>query len=474
MKVTVDKYAWIRREDLSVLQTQALKKQCTVVPRKIGDFPGDPPSPIKLFQENDTHIGVPREYFLANRRAAHDITVATTQGAPWPSEIAFHGELRDEQLRGIKTILDLFSDPLNMGGIVRAKPGWGKTVWCLGLVATLEVPTLVVVHKKFLMDQWRERIEKFLPSAKVGHVQESTCDFEGSHIVMAMVHSLANKDYAASLYNYFGLVITDECHRIGAETWSVVPAKFAARWRIGVSATPRRKDGADNVFKYHIGPVIFSSSEQRLAVKVKRVWSKFRLVKNAKFNPTLAPRSLILTFLVNSKQRNDQVAKQVINAVAAGRKVLVLSERLKHLEAIDAHCRALWRTEHPELFVDSNGEGKLTVGYYVGGRTKEQLAEDSKADVIFASVQYAAEGLDIPSLDTLILATPMSDVEQATGRIQRPFDGTELRWVVTDGKLARGPVEGKKEPIVVDIRDDMIRMFQDNGKNRDRFFVSVT
>ena len=86
--------------------------------------------------------------------------------------LEFQGELRDEQLRGLREVLERFADPLNMGGIVRAKPGWGKTVFCLGLVATLEVPTLVVVHKKFLMDQWRERIEKFLPGAKVGHAQE--------------------------------------------------------------------------------------------------------------------------------------------------------------------------------------------------------------------------------------------------------------------------------------------------------------
>lgn len=474
MKVTVDKLAWIRKEDLTALNLSVLKKQCLVTPHKVGDFPGDPPNPIQLWRETPTHIGVPREYFLGRRKPTHDITIATTQGAVWPSEIPFEGELRSEQLRGLKTVLEHFSDPLNMGGIVRAKPGWGKTVWCLGLVATLEVPTLVIVHKKFLMDQWRERIEMFLPGAKVGHVQEEKCDFKDCHIVMAMVHSLAGRTYPPEFYLWPGLVITDECHRIGAETWSPVPAMFAARWRIGVSATPRRKDGADDVFKMHIGPIIFSSSEQRLSVKIKRVWSTFRMVKTAKFNPSLAPRTLILKFLCASKQRNARIAKQIVNAVAAGRKILVLSERLAHLEALDAATRELWRTEHPELFVDSNGAGKLTVGYYIGGRTKEELWLDAKADVIFATKQYASEGLDIPALDTLVLATPMGDVEQATGRIQRPFDKETVRWHTVDGKLVRGPVKGKKTPIVVDIRDDNIRMFKKSGEYRDRFFNSVT
>jgi superfamily II DNA or RNA helicase len=474
VKVTVDKYAWIRKEDLTALKLQALKKQCLVTPRKVGDFPGDPPNPIQLWRETPTHIGIPREYFLGHRKPSHDITIATTQGAPWPSPLEFNGEMRPEQLRGLRTLLERFSDPLNMGGLVRAKPGWGKTVFCLGLVATLEVPTLVVVHKKFLMDQWRERIEMFLPGAKVGHVQEDTCDYQGCHVVMAMVHSLAGRAYDPGMYEHFGLVITDECHRIGAETWSPVPAKFRARWRIGVSATPRRKDGADAVFKMHIGPLLFSSSEQRLKVKVKRVWSKFRMVKTPKFNPSLAPRSLILKFLCSSKQRNLRIANQVVNAVKAGRKVLVLSERLKHLEAIDACTRDLWRSENPHLFVESNGAAKLTIGYYVGGRTKEELAEDADADVIFATKQYAAEGLDIPALDTLVLATPMGDVEQATGRIQRPFEKESLRWGVVDEKVVRVAVKGKKDPIVVDIRDDNIRMFKKSGEYRDRFFNSVT
>ena len=448
MRVVVDRLAWIAKDELSLTQLQAIRHQLLVTPRKVGDFPGDPPEPIKLWTETETHIGVPREYFLSNKKADHEIEWEYTRGAKPPSLLAFDGQLFPEQQHALGELVGVFGKDDCTGGLVRAAPGWGKTVFCCGVIAALDVPTLVIVHKDFLMNQWRERIEKFLPEAEIGKCQQDECSFEGKHVVLAMVHSLAARSYPAAFYNWPGLVITDECHRIGAETWAPVPAKFPARWRLGVSATPHRKDGADNVFKYHIGRILFSSFEQRMKVKVKRVWTKFKLVKTPRFNPNLAPRSLILKFLVASKARNDRIAGQIVQAAAVGRKLLVLSERLQHLDDLHAAVRARWAKDHED-------KEQPTAGFYVGGRTEDEYKEASKAQIIFATKQYASEGLDIPALDTLVLATPMGDVEQAVGRIQRPC-------------------AGKKDPIVVDIRDDNVRPFYASGQSRDRFYLRVT
>jgi len=448
LRVVIDKLAWISKADLEPAKEQVLRRQLTVTPRKVGDYPGDPPSPIKLWVETETHMGIPREYYRENKKDDHEVVYEYTMGAKLPSVLAFEGELREEQNEALHCLLDTFPDEACTGGLVRAAPGWGKTVWCCAAIATLNVPTLVVVHKEFLMNQWRERIQQFLPDAEIGHVQQDTCDFKGRHVVLAMVHSLAQKSYPDDLYSYFGLVVTDEVHRIGAETWSAVPAKFAARWRLGVTATPRRKDRADNVFKYHIGSIFFTAHEQRLKVKIKRVWTDFKLVKTSRFNPSLAPRSLILKFLVASKQRNRRIAGQIISAAEAGRKILVLSERLNHLDLLDGCFREGWREKHPKDDVPS-------VGYYVGGMEEDERKESAQAQVIFATKQYASEGLDIPALDTLVIATPMGDVEQAVGRIQRPHPD-------------------KKEPIVVDIRDDYVRPFKFSGQTRDKFYLRVT
>lgn len=320
-----------------------------------------------------------------------------------------------------------------------------NTVVALAIAAELRLPTLVVVHKEFLMDQWVERIEKFLPAARVGRVQQDLCDFRGKTIVMGMVHSLGGgQAYPDDLWTWPGLVITDECHRIGARTWAPVPAKFPARYRLGFTATPRRKDGADDVFWQHIGPLLFSGKEERLKPAVKRVWTGFKLVQTDRFNPNLAPKSLLTRFLCASRYRNDMIVDQIVQALVAGRKCLILSERLKHLQDLEDQLRKVW----------PKGSGEITTGQYVGGRTKDQLARAAEARAIFATIQYAAEGLDIPALDTLFLTTPMSDVEQAVGRIQRPFPD-------------------KKDPIVVDFRDDSIPMFEAMGVKRDKFYTKT-
>lgn len=241
-------------------------------------------------------------------------------------------------------------------------------------------------------------------------------------------------------------VVLHNCHRIGAATWSQVPPKFKAKWRLGITATPRRKDGSDNVFYYHIGDILFAASEQRMKPKVRRVWTEFNLVKTPTLNPALIPKSLLLRFMCANKARNKLIAKQLVLALNAGRKVLVLSERLAHLTAMEMELREQWKDETDPL---------PTIGYYVGGMTEEALDVAAQKQVIFATRQFAEEGLDIPALDTLFLTTPMSDVEQAVGRILRPF-------------------EGKKEPVVVDFRDDRLTYCVKLGESRDRYYKKVS
>jgi len=443
MDVKIDAWAWMDTRELSTVQLQALKYALTIKPRKVGDFPGPPPEPIKLYTERGYHIGVAREYFLQAHRQQHVMQLDVTSGAGLPSNFEFQGKLRAEQKEACELVTSMIYKGLpHLGGIMQAVPGWGKTVAACYLMGMLQVPTLVVVHKEFLATQWRERIKQFLPGAEVGLAQQSVCDFEGKHVVIGMVTSLAIKDYPPEFYEWPGLVIYDECHRVAAHTWSVVPARFRARYRIGFSATPRRKDDADNVFLYHLGPVLFRSKEKRLTPKVRRVWTTFRMVKTKRFNPTLAKKPLLLRFLVNNAKRNEAIIGQLLLAVEKDRKVIVLSERLVHLQKL---------AEMFEAHFDSKKEPVPMAGYYVGGMSAKARARSERAQVIFATSQYASEGLDIPALDTLMLTTPMSDVEQAVGRILRPF-------------------EGKKPPIVVDFRDDEVSLFRKMGQTRDRLY----
>ena len=447
MRVTVDGWAWLPRSHLTEVQVEALRYALTIYPRKGGDFPGEKPAPIKLYVETPDSLGVPREYFLSNKKLVHDVELRVTDGAELPSPFEFKGKLRKDQEEAVQVMCGALQSGERLGGILRAGCGAGKTVMALAVAARLGVPTLVVVHKEFLVKQWLERIlgsqddgiPGFLPEASVGFAQQDTCDFHGRHIVIGMVHSLAARDYPEAFYRWPGLVIIDELHRMGAATWCPVAPKFHARYRLGLTATPRRKDGAENAFRYHIGDIVYNSETTRLTPKIRRVYSDFKPLHTQRFNSDLATLGVLIKFLCANEPRNNMIVDRLAMALEADRKILVLSDRLNHLSKLEALLR-------------KKRAGRLpTIGYYVGGMSDEALDKAAQAQVIFATWPYAAEGLDIPALDTLFMATPRSDVEQGVGRILRAW-------------------EGKKEPVVVDFRDDKVRQFANMAEARDKLY----
>ena len=450
MEAIIDQWAWLNKSDLTPEQLRALRDKLTIYPSEYqpdGTYESGPPIYLYVEDAKRDMMGIAREYFFSHRRPGIKLVSKVSEGGKWLGDLQFNGELREEQQRGKVEITSMF-EAGKLGGILKAPPAFGKTVVACAIIAVMRVPTLVVLHKEFLVGQWRKRINQFLPDAKVGVCQQDVCDYKGKHIVLAMVHSLATgKRYSKRFYNWPGLVITDEVHRVGAYTWSRAPTQFPAKWRLGLTATDRRKDGAEKVFRYHIGPVIFESKEKRLGFKVKRVWTKFFVKPNPRFNPDLSNTSLLTNFLVADDRRNQRIADQIVKALVAGRKLLVLSHRLRHLDRLHKLVMTMWDQ-------DKLGLSYPSVGYYIGGRSEEQLDEAAEKQIVFATAQLASEAMDIPPLDTLFLTTPMSDVEQAVGRILRPWNG-------------------KKEPIVVDFRDDTVRVFRNQGEKREHCYARL-
>lgn len=426
------------------MQLASLRQKLTVVPRKWEGDP-NPPNPLHLYTETPDLFGMAREFVLGNKKPEHEYRLDVTGGdmALWPGPLTFSGSLRAEQEQGVATIVAAMREGGDLGGMLKASPGYGKTVCAAAIMARLQVPTLVVVHKEFLMNQWRDRLTQFLPGVRLGICQQDECDYIGKHVVIGMVHTLADRPFSERFLKWPGLLIVDEAHRIGAATWSVVPGKFPTRYRLGVTATPRRKDGAEKVFEYHLGRILFSAKEQRMVPKVRKVFTTFQMIRTPSLNPSTVKKPLLLKFLCGNPLRNALIANQIIMALAAGRKLLVLSERLAHLDHIEKALKISWPP--------ANG-AMPSIGYYVGGSSEKTRAVSATANVILATIQFAAEGLDIPALDTLILATPMTDIEQAVGRILRPH-------------------EGKKDPIVVDIRDDRVPMFKAFAAKRDHYYA---
>ena len=155
-------------------------------------------------------------------------------------DINFKGELRDFQ----KPIVSKYIEEAKKhgGGLLEIHSGAGKTVMALNIISQLKVKTLVIVHKEFLLRQWKERIEQFLPGVKIGRIQGEVMDTENKQIVIGMLQSLSMKDYPRKLFQQFGLTIIDECHHIGAEVISRALFTVVSKYMLGLSATMERKD----------------------------------------------------------------------------------------------------------------------------------------------------------------------------------------------------------------------------------------
>lgn len=381
MDIIVSNYAWVARSDLTDLQVAAIKRVLTLIPQQMADYAKEDPEPVYLYAEHEGLFGMAREWFLNNRQQFHNIKYVVSEGdkSQW-TDLKFTGALRDYQVDPIQKIIDHYQSG-GLGGWIVAAPGTGKTTMSLDIVAKLQIPTLVVVNKDFLMGQWIERIKQFLPDAKIGQVQGNICDFEGKHIVMAMIHSLAQRKYPDALYTWPGLIIFDEGHHIGAGTFSTTIAQFSAR-RLGITATLRRKDGMEDVFGWQIGPVITRVEASRLPVKIKRVYTDFNLYKSDKFDPGKIKKPTLLRFLCASKKRNMKICELIIEAVKAGRKIIVVSERVNHLEILREMLKEMWKGPSP----------CPTSGFYIGGMEEEEHEATNDCQVIFATSQMCLAG----------------------------------------------------------------------------------
>lgn len=234
MKIIVDRWAWLSKTDLSVAQIAALRRNLTVVPRKFA-LDKEDPKPLHLFAETPTMFGVAREYALGNLKPHHQVELRVSNGdmSTWPGPLAFQGVLRPEQEQAVTQIAAMFQQGVALGGLLQASPGWGKTVATSYLMALLQVPTLVVVHKEFLMNQWQQRLTQFLPGIEIGICQQDTLDYHGKHVVLGMVHTLADRKFSDDFIRWPGLCITDECFPSGTAVATPVGARSIETLAVG-------------------------------------------------------------------------------------------------------------------------------------------------------------------------------------------------------------------------------------------------
>ena len=370
-----------------------------------------------VYMESPKKLYLPRFYGMKKFGVPNITTINDGEDV----DINFNGNLRPEQ----QPIEDIYLKNAyeKGGGIISLKCGGGKTVLALHIACMLKKKTLVVVHKDFLMTQWRDRISEFIPNARIGKIQQNTVDIEDKDIVLAMVQSLSMKEYSENTFDSFGLAIFDECHHLGAEVFSKSMGKVASKYMLGLSATPKRKDGLSKVFEWYMGDIVYlQKSKNEDYVEVQLIECKFTDEKYNKEELNFRKEACMPRMINNICEyfpRCELVRDLIKKYNREKRSILILSDRRGHLEVLYKMLNAYSR------------------GYYVGGMKPEELRESQEKDIILATFSMASEGMDIPKLNTVILASPKSDVEQSVGRIFRQKE-----------------CDRKFHPLIIDIQDN--------------------
>lgn len=534
-----------------------------------------------VYRENSRKIYIPRNLGFQLFGVPKYDTLHTGETA---ENLVFIGNLRKEQLEPVNAFIEAAQDPVRRGGIISVGCGFGKTILSLYIACHFKKKTLVLCHKEFLMNQWKERIAQFIPTARVGMIKAKEITYENKDIVIASVQSICMKEYDSTIFKDFGFVACDECfpytqkiateigyieigilyddwisakelprvlsynkttgkteyknitfawrrenkelfklyfsnnsyirctynhkiltpygyikayklekgcivkcnydtyleitkiekiineklnvydievehnhnficengpivhncHHLSAEVFSRALPKIIAPIMLGLSATLDRKDGLRKVFEWHLGKPVFQLKGARadLLVKLLNVpnldpcpeYGKELVMWNGKKN-CAGMINAICSWEDRNKLIMDTLEK--ILKEEPDRRVLILSDRKGHLK----------------IFENEIKRRKLgTIGYYVGGMKESALKESESKDIILGTYPMASEGMDIPVLNTLVLASPISSIEQSIGRVQR-----------------QKPHERKYMPMVIDVCDNF-SLYTNQARKRIEFY----
>ena len=377
------------------------------------------PRVIHCAEEFARHIGLPRGCLgeVTTLFKAHGVGIElddqrTTGQA---IDVKFQGQLRPEQKPAAEAML------AQDDGILCATTAFGKTVVAAWLIAARKVNTLILVHRRQLLDQWRERLATFLdcPAKRIGQVGGGRRNVTGM-IDVGIIQSLNRKQVVDDLVANYGHVIVDECHHLSAVSFEQVLRQVKARYVNGLTATPQRKDGHHPIIVMQCGPIRFrvNAKAHALARPFKHVViprpTNFRLLPSTD-KPEMHE---LYAALATNQARNDMIALDLIRAVKASRSPILLAERTGQVDEFAARLTGLVK----HIVVLKGG---------MGAKQRRAVAEnlasipDGEERVLLATGRYIGEGFDDARLDTLFLATPISwrgTLQQYVGRLHRLHD----------------------------------------------------
>jgi len=392
------------------------------------------PRIISCAEIQDKYLALPRGCkdsvieLLDRNGVSYRVDDKTQHGTPVSAR--FKGTLREDQEEAVKSLV------AHKNGVLNGTTAFGKTVAAIGLIAGHQVNTLILVHTKTLLDQWKSRLEEFLD---IDYIEETTShkrgrkkmfspfgtlDSKGNSlhgmIDVALMQSCIEEDGVKSFVRDYGMIIVDECHHVSAVTFERI-LKFANACNVyGLTATPIRKDGHQPIIFMQCGPIRYSAdAEMQMTSQTFDRLLVSRFTSYRELTDDKRPYTQTMQSMSNDEQRNNLIVGDVCRALGEGRSPVVLTSFTSHVsllaKLLSSYCLNVVTLVGSESVKEK--------------RTKmEQLQNISATEplVIIATGRYVGEGFDYPRLDTLFLALPVSwkgIVAQYAGRLHREYPG---------------------------------------------------
>jgi superfamily II DNA or RNA helicase len=394
------------------------------------------PRLVTSFEHDEHELRLPRgladeaEALLAD--AGFQTTTETAATANGRLELAFAGQLRDEQQRAVDAIL------AHDTGVLVAPPGAGKTVMACAIIAERATPTAILVNRAELLAQWRERLGQFLGLTEkdIGQLGAGRRKRRGV-VDLIMMQSVSHRNADPRILEEYGQIIIDECHAVAAPATEAALRNVNVRHWVGMTATPYRADQMNGLITMQCGPIRHVvDAIDRAAREMLVHETTFRTEEPGIDGPSI---QAIYSELAADAERNSMIAGHVIEAVDQGRTCLVLTNRLQHLDALaDAleSCGSPVIRLHGRLTAANRRDIRHSLG---------EMDAQQQPFVLVAIDKIAGEGLDLPTLNTLFLTVPVS------------FKGRVIQQI---GRITRGRAEKSMPAIVHDYRDKNVPILE--------------
>lgn len=376
------------------------------------------PRYVTCFEDEDGELRIPRGLEDEARQILEDAGFTVTVSRPRKKrpriDVTFTGTLRPEQKKSVTRLSQ------HRTGVLVAPPGAGKTVIACALIARRKVPTAIIVNRTELLEQWRNRLQEFLTieEKQIGQLGGGRRKRKGQ-IDLITLQSLSSRTGDPSVLEEYGQIIIDECHSVAAPAAEAALRQVNAPHWVGLTATPYRADRMDGLITMQCGPIRHTMETESTRARQLHIHkTEFTTLETRTDGPSI---QAIYGELAADPARNALIVSKVTTAVNEGRRCLVLTSRLDHLDKLSESIPK--GTDAPVVSL----HGRLTPATRRAVRQQlADLVESGDPFVLVAMDKVAGEGLDLPTLDTIFLAMPISfkgRIVQQLGRITRTTNG---------------------------------------------------